>query len=156
MFHYLQDSLNENNTLDTKKKNTLKILSKLSIKSKTKEDSNDVQQIAKKRKKNEDIQEESTIKQVRFEDSEEASAEEEEVDLEQKDEKENEVISDTKRAITYQIAKNKGLTPHRKKEQRNPRVKHRNKFRKAKIRRKGAVSTTFSQITFQYCFVYKT
>lgn len=44
-----------------------------------------------------------------------------------------------KRAITYQMAKNKGLTPHRKKEQRNPRVKHRNKYRKAKIRRKGAV-----------------
>ncbi|KAL3265910.1 hypothetical protein HHI36_010100 [Cryptolaemus montrouzieri] len=44
-----------------------------------------------------------------------------------------------KRGITYQIAKNKGLTPHRKKEQRNPRVKHRNKFRKAKVRRKGAV-----------------
>lgn len=44
-----------------------------------------------------------------------------------------------KRAITYKMAKNKGLTPHRKKEQRNPRVKHRNKFRKAKIRRKGAV-----------------
>lgn len=50
-------------------------------------------------------------------------------------------ITDQKRGITYQIAKNKGLTPHRKKEQRNPRVKHRNKFRKAKIRRKGAVST---------------
>lgn len=49
----------------------------------------------------------------------------------------------SKRAITYQIAKNKGLTPHRKKEQRNPRVKHRNKFRKAKIRRKGAVSYFF-------------
>lgn len=45
-----------------------------------------------------------------------------------------------KRAITYQMAKNKGLTPYRKKEQRNPRVKHRNKFRKAKISRKGAVS----------------
>lgn len=44
-----------------------------------------------------------------------------------------------KRAITYQMAKNKGLTPYRKKEQRNPRVKHRNKYRKAKIRRKGAV-----------------
>lgn len=44
-----------------------------------------------------------------------------------------------KRAITYEMAKNKGLTPHRKKEQRNPRVKHRNKYRKAKIRRKGAV-----------------
>lgn len=49
------------------------------------------------------------------------------------------VESKGKRAITYQIAKNKGLTPHRKKEQRNPRVKHRNKYRKAKIRRKGAV-----------------
>lgn len=44
-----------------------------------------------------------------------------------------------KRPITYKMAKNKGLTPHRKKEQRNPRVKHRNKFRRAKIRRKGAV-----------------
>ncbi|KAF4521046.1 hypothetical protein B566_EDAN008118 [Ephemera danica] len=44
-----------------------------------------------------------------------------------------------KRAITYQIAKNKGLTPYRKKELRNPRVKHRMKFRKAKIRRKGQV-----------------
>ncbi|KAI5748808.1 hypothetical protein M8J76_002111 [Diaphorina citri] len=45
----------------------------------------------------------------------------------------------TKRAITYQIAKNKGLTPHRKKELKNPRVKHKLKFRKAKIRRKGQV-----------------
>ncbi|XP_059052003.1 something about silencing protein 10 [Achroia grisella] len=44
-----------------------------------------------------------------------------------------------KREITYQIAKNKGLTPYRKKEQRNPRVKHKLKYRKAKIRRKGAV-----------------
>lgn len=44
-----------------------------------------------------------------------------------------------KRGITYQIAKNKGLTPHRKKEQRNPRVKHRNKYRKARICRKGQV-----------------
>ena len=31
------------------------------------------------------------------------------------------IESQKKRAITYQIAKNKGLTPHRKKEQRNPR-----------------------------------
>ncbi|XP_004521009.1 something about silencing protein 10 [Ceratitis capitata] len=48
---------------------------------------------------------------------------------------------DTRRGITYQIAKNKGLTPARKKELRNPRVKHRNKFRKALVRRKGAVRT---------------
>lgn len=46
-----------------------------------------------------------------------------------------------RRGITYQMAKNKGLTPHRKKELRNPRVKHRGKYRKALIRRKGAVRT---------------
>ncbi|XP_043249945.1 something about silencing protein 10 isoform X1 [Colletes gigas] len=55
--------------------------------------------------------------------------------------------SSEKRAITYQIAKNKGLTPHRKKEQRNPRVKHRNKYRKAKIRRKGAIREVRKEIT---------
>lgn len=52
-----------------------------------------------------------------------------------------------KRAITYEIAKNKGLTPHRKKEQRNPRVKHRNKYRKAKIRRRGAVREVRKEVT---------
>ncbi|XP_060823121.1 something about silencing protein 10 [Bombus pascuorum] len=52
-----------------------------------------------------------------------------------------------KRAITYQIAKNKGLMPYRKKEQRNPRVKHRNKYRKAKIRRKGAIREVRKEIT---------
>ncbi|XP_055374452.1 something about silencing protein 10 [Condylostylus longicornis] len=48
---------------------------------------------------------------------------------------------DLRRDITYQIAKNKGLTPHRKKENRNPRVKHKMKFKKAIIRRKGATRT---------------
>lgn len=52
-----------------------------------------------------------------------------------------------KREITYQISKNKGLTPHRKKEQRNPRVKHKLKYRKAKIRRKGAVRTPRTEIS---------
>ncbi|KAI9140744.1 Sas10 C-terminal domain-containing protein [Paraphysoderma sedebokerense] len=37
---------------------------------------------------------------------------------------------DGKREINYAILKNKGLTPKRKKEQRNPRVKHRNKYNK--------------------------
>nr|XP_042902322.1 something about silencing protein 10-like isoform X2 [Parasteatoda tepidariorum] len=46
---------------------------------------------------------------------------------------------DEKRMITYQIAKNKGLIAKRKKEQRNPRVHNRMKYRKAKIRRKGQV-----------------
>ncbi|PNF29141.1 Something about silencing protein 10 [Cryptotermes secundus] len=58
---------------------------------------------------------------------------------EPEEDKEAETKEEEKRGITYQIAKNKGLTPHRKKEQRNPRVKHRSKFRKAKIRRKGQV-----------------
>ncbi|XP_047533635.1 something about silencing protein 10 [Vanessa atalanta] len=52
-----------------------------------------------------------------------------------------------KREITYQIAKNKGLTPYRKKEQRNPRVKHKLKYRKAKIRRKGAVREPRTEIS---------
>lgn len=37
------------------------------------------------------------------------------------------------------MAKNKGLTPKRKKIDRNPRVKNKEKFRRAKIRRKGQV-----------------
>ena len=44
-----------------------------------------------------------------------------------------------KRGLTYQIFKNKGTTPYRKKEFRNPRVKHRMKYRKALISRKGQV-----------------
>ncbi|XP_054720201.1 something about silencing protein 10-like [Uloborus diversus] len=60
-------------------------------------------------------------------------------DMEKEKEIPAENIEDGKRMITYQIAKNKGLVAHRKKEYRNPRVKHRMKFRKAKIRRKGQV-----------------
>ena len=40
-----------------------------------------------------------------------------------------------------QISRNKGLTPKRSKEQRNPRVKHRRKFKKALQKRKGQVHT---------------
>ncbi|XP_012536854.1 something about silencing protein 10 [Monomorium pharaonis] len=67
------------------------------------------------------------------------------------DEKDNTIVNtvneEAKRAITYQIAKNRGLTPYRKKELRNPRVKHRNKYRKAKIRRKGAVREVRNELT---------
>ena len=41
---------------------------------------------------------------------------------------------DGKRAIGWTISKNKGLTPHRKKDVRNPRVKKRNAYEKKKIK----------------------
>jgi U3 small nucleolar RNA-associated protein 3 len=44
-----------------------------------------------------------------------------------------------KRRIPYLISKNKGLTAQKRKELRNPRVKNRNRFNKAVVRRKGAV-----------------
>ena len=44
-----------------------------------------------------------------------------------------------KRAASYEIMKNRGLTPHRKKENRNPRVKKRMAYEKAIVRRKGQV-----------------
>ncbi|CAF0952509.1 unnamed protein product [Didymodactylos carnosus] len=46
-----------------------------------------------------------------------------------------------KRKITYQIEKNKGLTPKRKKENRNSRVRHRNRYEKALNKRKSRVPT---------------
>ena len=44
-----------------------------------------------------------------------------------------------KRAASYEIMKNRGLTPHRKKENRNPRVKKRHAYERALVRRKGQV-----------------
>jgi U3 small nucleolar RNA-associated protein 3 len=43
------------------------------------------------------------------------------------------------RAISKQILKNRGLVAHKAKINRNPRVKKREQYRKALIRRKGAV-----------------
>ncbi|CEO58794.1 hypothetical protein PMG11_03496 [Penicillium brasilianum] len=43
-----------------------------------------------------------------------------------------EIGADGKRAITYQIEKNKGLTPKRSKDARNPRVKKRKKYEEKK------------------------
>lgn len=44
-----------------------------------------------------------------------------------------------KRMITYEMSKNKGLIRNRRKELKNPRVKHKVKFKKAVIKRKGQV-----------------
>ena len=46
---------------------------------------------------------------------------------------------EVKRAASYQIIKNRGLTAHKSKLNRNPRAKKREQFRKATIRRKGQV-----------------
>ncbi|NWW49406.1 SAS10 protein, partial [Pedionomus torquatus] len=75
---------------------------------------------------------EEKLKLKRKRSEEQEVLEEEEVALEGED-------PNTKRGVTYQMIKNKGLTPRRKKIDRNPRVKHREKFRRAKIRRRGQV-----------------
>ncbi|CAB3360712.1 Hypothetical predicted protein [Cloeon dipterum] len=90
-----------------------------------------------------------TIDLTKDESSEEEQqeSEDEEMAAKDKDQKsdaeeegaEEDMDEEGKRKITYQIAKNKGLTPYRKKELRNPRVKHRMKYRKAVIRRKGQI-----------------
>ena len=55
-----------------------------------------------------------------------------------------------KRAASYEIIKNKGLTPHRKKANRNPRVKKREMYDKAVIRRKGQVRDVISGAAGSY------
>ena len=52
------------------------------------------------------------------------------------------VGADGKRAITYAIAKNKGLMPRRKKEVRNPRVKKRMKYDE-KVKKLGSVRQVY-------------
>ncbi|CAE7561020.1 Utp3, partial [Symbiodinium microadriaticum] len=56
-----------------------------------------------------------------------------------------EVVADgAKRAASYEIMSNRGLTPHRKKSNRNPRVKKREAFAKAVVARKGQVRDVIS------------
>ncbi len=50
-----------------------------------------------------------------------------------------------KRAINYQISKNKGLTPKRNKMCRNPRVKYRIKAHSASVKHKSIVPKVRSQ-----------
>ncbi|KAJ2699848.1 something about silencing protein 10 [Coemansia sp. IMI 209128] len=50
------------------------------------------------------------------------------------------VESETKRNVNYQILKNRGLVPKRTKEQRNPRVKRRNRYEQAKKKLNSSVA----------------
>lgn len=52
-----------------------------------------------------------------------------------------------RRNITYEMAKNKGLSSQKRKELRNPRVKHRMKYDRAKKRRKGQVREPRKELT---------
>lgn len=54
----------------------------------------------------------------------------------------DEIGADGKRKISYAIEKNKGLTPRRKKEVRNPRVKKRKKFEE-KSKKLGSVKAVY-------------
>lgn len=63
---------------------------------------------------------------------EDSSSEDDAVDLDASDEED-------RRGITYEMSKNKGLTAQKKKSVRNPRVKHRMKFKKALVKRKSQV-----------------
>merc|ERR1712150_126704 len=51
-----------------------------------------------------------------------------------------------KRAITYEMNKNKGLTRSRRKELKNPRIKHKMKYKKAKIKRRGQVRDVVTEM----------
>ena len=62
-----------------------------------------------------------------------------------------ELVKDgAKRAASYEIMSNRGLTPHRKKSNRNPRVKKREAFAKAVVARKGQVREVVSGSTVAY------
>ena len=49
------------------------------------------------------------------------------------------------RAVNTAIEKNRGLTPHRRKDLKNPRVKAKVKFAKAETKRKGQVQSVKKQ-----------
>ncbi|KAB0799934.1 hypothetical protein PPYR_07814 [Photinus pyralis] len=121
---------NNENSENVQPKKVLKLLRKLGKKSKRSEPMDETCKELKKPKV-QDAEEEKV--------EENAEAVEENGDMNQEE--------DPRRAITYQIAKNKGLTPHRNKLQRNPRVKNRDKYRKALIRRKGAVRQVRTEVS---------
>ena len=97
-----------------------------------------------------DMYQATRTKKAKLDDEDETEDEDEEdhkEDAVAEDEEEGDEDGDHhRRQITRQIEKNKGLAPKRSKLQRNPRVKHRVKFAKAKVRRKGQVREVRTEV----------
>ncbi|XP_064084332.1 something about silencing protein 10-like [Macrobrachium nipponense] len=75
------------------------------------------------------------------------SSDEEHYEQENPEPEKHALDADEKRAIGYTIAKNKGLTPYRNKDQRNPRVRYRNKYTKTLKRRKSQVQNVRKEVS---------
>ena len=97
--------------------------------------------VIKKSRKNEDLEESADEGDDLIEslDRVEEASGEETIGATTNDGAEYDEEGEEKRAVTYKMAKNKGLMPKRSKLQRNPRLKNRMKFEKATKKRKGAV-----------------
>ena len=97
--------------------------------------------VIKKSRKNEDLDESADEGDDLIEslDRVEDASGEETIGATTNDGAEYDEEGEEKRAVTYKMAKNKGLMPKRSKLQRNPRLKNRMKFEKATKKRKGAV-----------------
>ena len=79
-------------------------------------------------------------------DSEESDAEDVDQDVSKEVDGAEGDDDEQRRSITYEMSKNKGLMPKRSKLQRNPRVKHRVKYEKAKVRRKGQIREVRTEV----------
>jgi len=96
--------------------------------------------VIKKSRKNEDLDDESADEDGLLDSLDRVEdVPEESIGTTTNDGAEYDEEGEEKRAVTYKMAKNKGLMPKRSKLQRNPRLKNRMKFEKATKKRKGAV-----------------
>lgn len=77
-------------------------------------------------------------KRVAFEDQEESDVDDEESGEENEVDDEEEPVR-KRRPINMAMKKNRGLTPYKKKEYRNPRVKHKLKYKRAMSKRRRNV-----------------
>lgn len=121
------------------KKKKLKMMKSMEVDGDDDEDDLDLDDI----KLDESSDEEKKVEDDESDDNEDDKDMEEEIEGGEIEEAGEETA---KRPITYQIAKNKGLKQFRKKELRNPRVKHKLKYKKALIRRKGAIRTVRKEV----------